>query len=188
MHAYRSSGYRALDWVESETGDPELRPLTGVWKDQRIGVLSRNKILLDYAAERITRREQNVTIVPTWTTISGLGLGLVDNMFSILGSNSCTPAGSNFSDLFPQIPFSTGGLANTVNRWTWIKPTTPNGILDTWNKQPTTNRDLLVRRTLEQDARRFSLISHFASPSPIPLDPFPTIPLPVWVWDNEDMP
>ena len=109
-------------------------------------------------------------------------------MFSILGKNSCTPAGSTFSDLFSQIPISTGSPANAADRWRWIKPTTPNGILDTWNKQPTAARDTLVRRTLEQDARRFSLISHFASPSPILLEPFPAIPLPVWVWDNEDRP
>jgi hypothetical protein len=188
MHAYRSSGYRALDWVEFETGDAEVSALSSVWKSQCIGVLSRNRTKLDKAAEDITRREQNVTIVPTWTTISGLGFGLVDNMFSILGENSSTPAGLNFSDLFPQIPFATGNLANTVDRWIWIKPTTPNGILDTWNKQPLATRDMLVRRTLEQDARRFSLISNFASPSSIPFDPLPAIPLPVWVWDNEDVP
>jgi hypothetical protein len=188
MHAYRSSGYRALDWIENETGDPEVRALTGVWKNHCIGVLSRNRTKLDKVAENITDREQNVTIVPTWTTISSLGFGLVDNMFSILGKNSSTPAGLNFSDLFPQLPVSTGSLANTADRWTWIKPTTPNGILDTWNKQPIATRDMLVRRTLEQDARRFSLISDFASPSLIPLGPIPAIPLPVWVWDNEDVP
>jgi hypothetical protein len=121
-------------------------------------------------------------------TISSLGFGLVDNMFSILGKNSSTPAGLNFSDIFPQIPVSTGSLANTANRWVWINPTNPNGILDTWNKQPLATRDMLVRRTLEQDARRFSLISDFASPSSIPFDPLPAIPLPVWVWDNEDVP
>ena len=190
MHAYRSSGYRALDWVATETGESEVTALVnkGVWRNQRIGVLSSNKLLLDDVAFKITDREQNVTIVPTWTTISSLGYGLVDNIFSILGSNSCTPAGRNFSDLFPQIPVSTGSLSNTANRWTWIKPTTPNGILDTWNKQTTASRDTLVRRTLEQYARRFSLISYFPSPSPIPLGPLPSIPLPVWVWDNEDVP
>jgi hypothetical protein len=126
--------------------------------------------------------------LPQTVTISSLGFGLVDNMFSILGKNSSTPSGLNFSDLFPQLPVSTGSLANTADRWTWIKPATPNGILDTWNKQPIATRDMLVRRTLEQDARRFSLISDFVSPSLIPLGPIPAIPLPVWVWDNEDVP
>ena len=182
MHAYRSSGYRALDWVETETGEAEVSALSGVWKDLRMGILNHDKSLMDNVASKITEREQNVTIVPTWTVISGLGIGLVDNLFSILGSNSCTPAGMNFSDLFPQFPTSTGNLANTANRWIWIKPTTINGILDTWNNQPTSTRDTLVRRTLEQDARRFSLISHFPHPPPTPV-----VPLPVWVWDSEDI-
>ena len=184
MHAYRSSGYRALDWVADETGEPEVFALTtaNVWKDLRMGILNHDKSLMDNVASKITEREQNVTIVPTWTVISGLGIGLVDNLFSILGSNSCTPAGMNFSDLFPQFPTSTGNLANTANRWIWIKPTTINGILDTWNNQPTSTRDTLVRRTLEQDARRFSLISHFPHPPPTPV-----VPLPVWVWDSEDI-
>jgi hypothetical protein len=114
------------------------------------------------------------------TTISSLGFGFVDNMFSILGKNSSTPAGLNFSDLFPQIPVSTGSLANTADRWTWIKPATPNGILDTWNKQPFGMRDTLVTRKLGDDARRFSIISNFASPLPIAI--------PVLVWDDEDVP
>jgi hypothetical protein len=101
-------------------------------------------------------------------------------MFSILGKNSSTPAGLNFSDLFPQIPVSTGSLANTADRWTWIKPATPNGILDTWNKQPFGMRDTLVTRKLGDDARRFSIISNFASPLPIAI--------PVLVWDDEDVP
>jgi hypothetical protein len=113
-------------------------------------------------------------------TISSLGFGLVDSMFSILGKNSSTPAGLNFSDLFPQIPISTGSLANTADRWTWIKPATPNGILDTWNKQPFGIRDTLVTRKLGEDARRFSIISSFASPLPIAI--------PVLVWDDEDVP
>jgi hypothetical protein len=113
-------------------------------------------------------------------TISSLGFGLVDSMFSILGKNSSTPAGLNFSDLFPQIPVSTGSLANTADRWTWIKPATPNGILDTWNKQPFGIRDTLVTRKLGDDARRFSIISNFASPLPIAI--------PVLVWDDEDVP
>jgi hypothetical protein len=180
MHAYRSSGYRALDWVATETGELESDALVRakVWKNQRLGTLGRNKVLLDKVGADITDREQNVTIVPTWTTISGLGFGLVDNMFSILGKNSSTPAGLNFSDLFPQIPISTGSLANTADRWTWIKPATPNGILDTWNKQPFGIRDTLVSRKLGEDARRFSIISNFANP----------LPIPVLVWDNEDVP
>jgi hypothetical protein len=85
-------------------------------------------------------------------TISSLGFGLVDNMFSILGKNSSTPAGLNFSDISPQIPVSTGSLANTANRWVWINPTTPNGILDTWNKKPLATRDMLVRHSRQASA------------------------------------
>ena len=184
MHAYRSSGYRALDWVAAETGEVEVDALVraGVWKDLRIGILNHDKSLLDGAALRITDREQNVTIVPTWGVISGLFLGTTNWMFSVLGENSCTPSGIRFSDLFPQFPVPTGSLTNTADRWTWIRPTTTNGILDTWNKLPTATRDTLVRRTLEQDARRFSLISHFPHPLPTPV-----VALPVWVWDNEDV-
>jgi len=181
MHAYRSSGYRALDWVETETGEAEVTALTGVWKDMRIGVLNHDKVLLDDVSLRITRREQNVTIVPTWNVISGLFAGTTEWMFSVLGENSCTPSGLKFSDLFPQLPTPTGSLANTVNRWDWIKPATPDGILDTWNKHPVATRDTLVARTLEYDARRFSLISHY----PVPLIISPV--LPVWVWDDEDV-
>jgi hypothetical protein len=114
----------------------------------------------------------------TMKVVSSRGFGLVDNMFSILGENSSTPAGLNFSDLFPQIPVSTGSLANTANRWVWINPTTPNGILDTWNKQPFGTRETLAGSKLGFDARRFSIISNFASP----------LPLPVLVWDSEDVP
>jgi hypothetical protein len=183
MHAYRSSGYRALDWVETETGDPEARALVsaGVWKDLRVGILNHDKALLDGAAMRITEREQNVTIVPTWGVISGLFLGTTNWMFSVLGENSCTPSGLKFSDLFSQFPLPTGSLANTADRWIWIQPTTPDGILDTWNKHPTATRDTLVGATLEWDARRFSLISHY----PVPLVISPVFP--VWVWDNEDV-
>jgi hypothetical protein len=183
MHAYRSSGYRALDWVETETGEAEVSALSGVWKRLRIGILNHDKITLDRVALDITDREQNVTIVPTWGVISGLFLGTTNWMFSVLGENSCTPSGLDFSDLFPKFPVPTGSLANTAHRWTWIRPTTANGILDTWNKHPIANRDTLVRRTLEQDARRFSMISHFPHPLPTPV-----VALPVWVWDNEDVP
>ena len=193
MHAYRSSGYRALDWVETETGEAEVSALSGVWKNLRIGILNHDKATLDQVALDITRREQNVTIVPTWSVISGLFHGTTKWMFSILGENSCTPSGLDFIDIFPiayvtippmvtPIPVMTGSLANTANRWDWIKPFTSDGILDTWNKQPTATRDTLVGRTLEWDARRFSLISHFPHPLPTPV-----VALPVWVWDNEDL-
>ena len=181
MHAYRSSGYRALDWVATETGEVESFALMNadVWKDMRQGILSSDKLLLDSVAERITNREQNITIVPTWATISSLGVGgIVDWIFSYLSKNSCTPGGGDFRDMFP-----VGVLSNTADRWMWIKSTTTNGILDTWNNLPEANRESLVVRTIEQDARRFSLISHFASPLPVPV-----VPLPVWVWDNEDVP
>lgn len=182
MHAYRSSGYRALDWVETATGEAEVSALSGVWRDLRIGILSHDKSLLDGVAEAITEREQNITIVPTWAIISGLFAGTTDWMFSVLGKNSSTPSGFDFSDFFPQFPSPTGSLPNTADRWTWIKPTTIGGILDTWNYEPVARRELLVGRYLEEDARRFSLISHFGSPAPLLV-----IPLPVWVWDHEDV-
>lgn len=183
MHAYRSSGYRALDWVETTTGEAEVSALSGVWKDMRMGILNHDKDLLDDVSLRITRREQNVTIVPTWTVISGLFGGTADWMFSVLGKNSCTPAGIDFSDLFPQFPLpAAGSLANTADRWLWIQPATAGGILDTWNKLPTAARDALVRSNLELDARRFSRVHQIAYQ-------FPTyLYLPIWVWDNEDVP
>lgn len=183
MHAYRSSGYRALDWVETETGEAEVSALSGVWMRLRIGILNHNKLILDKVALDITDREQNVTIVPTWGVISGLFFGTTDWMFSVLGTNSCMPSGLDFRDLFLQLPVPTGSLSNTADRWTWIQPTTSDGVLDTWNKHPTATRETLVRRTIEQDARRFSLISHFPRPLPTPV-----VALPVWVWDNEDVP
>jgi hypothetical protein len=195
MHAYRSSGYRALDWVAEETGEIEVDALVtaGVWKDLRKGILNHDKALLDNVALIITAREQNVTIIPTWSVISGLFGGTTDWMFSVLGQNSCTPSGLDFLDVFPitfvhippmttPVAVMTGSLASTTDRWIWIEPGTLDGILDTWNKHPLAARDSLVRNTLEQDARRFSRVHQIAYQFPNYLY------LPIWVWDNEDVP
>jgi hypothetical protein len=152
MHAYRSSGYRALDWVAG-TGEPESVALVArdVWKNLRQGILDHNKALLDQAALDTTDREQNVTIVPAWTTISSLGVfGIVDWTFTYLATNPCTPSGGNFKAMFPA-----GTLSNTVDRWNWIRASTPNGILDTWNTLPQANRAAFVGSTLKSDATRF---------------------------------
>lgn len=180
MHAYRSSGYRALDWVDTETGEPEARAMVAadVWKNLRMGVLNHDKVILDRSSLDITDREQNVTIVPTWGVISSLGVGIVDWIFSVRATNSCTPSGGDFRVMFPGKQ-----LSNTGDRWNWIKPTTLDGVMDAWNKHPEPDRETLVRRALEQDARRFSLISHFPHALPTPV-----VALPVWVWDDEDVP
>jgi hypothetical protein len=167
MHAYRSSGYRALDWVAG-TGEPESFALVGsnVWKDMRIGILNHDKDLLDLTAEKVTDREQNVTIVRAWAVISALTSGgLLDWTFTHLAKNPCTPLGGDFKAMFP-----TGTLSNTLDRWNWIKPITIDGVLRTWNAMPEANRAVLVGRTLKTDADRFTVF-----------------PLPVFVWDHEDI-
>lgn len=167
MHAYRSSGYRALDWVAA-TGERESLALVtaNVWKNLRIGVLTHNKILIDQAALDTTDREQNETIVRSWTAISALGTGgILDWLFTYLSKNPCTPAGGNFKYMFP-----TGTLSNTIDRWNWIKPITIDGVLRTWNATPEATRATLVATTLKADADRFTVF-----------------PLPVFVWDHEDI-
>jgi hypothetical protein len=173
-HAYRSSGYRAIEYVATETGDVEAPLMLSAWRDLHQGVLDHDKTIIDSAALEITDREQSHTIVPTWATISGLGLGFVDDMFSILGKNSCSPSGLDFPDLFPA---STGNLANTTDRWTWIQPGTPGGILDTWNTEVLSRKLSLTGDALKADAERFSTFSNLTG----------TV-IPILSWDDEDIP
>lgn len=126
------------------------------------------------AAHRITNLEQNVTIVPTWQVIDGLFLGLADYMFTILGKNSCTPSGLDFSDMYPLF---SGSLANRAHRWSWIDPATPGGVLQTWNLEPMVRKIALVRLPLNIDAERFSWLSRNL-----------TTAVPVLCWDDEDIP
>lgn len=182
-HAFRSSGYEAIEWVATKTEDVEAPLMLSAWGDLRQGILDHDKALIDRAALKITDREQNHTIVPTWTTISGLGLGFVDEMFSVLGKNSCSPAGLNFTDLFDvaYLPRSTppkplGNLANAANRWTWINSGTPGGILDTWESEPLARKLSLSGDSMKSDAERFSIFSG------------PSSPVPVLSWDDLDVP
>lgn len=167
MHAYRSSGYRALDWVAG-TGERESQALVlkNVWINMRLGTLSHNTSLLNQAALDMTDREQNVTIVPTWASITSLSSGpILDWVFTQRATNPCTPSGVNFKDMFP-----TGSLSNTVDRWNWIQPATISGVMHTWNNIPEANRSVLVGANLKDDAKRFTLTS-----------------LGVFVWDHEDI-
>jgi hypothetical protein len=139
--------------------------------------------------KRIQRKDVNsrgltrMAIVPTWTVISGLGLGLVDDMFSILGTNSCTPAGLDFTALFDvsTLPRSTppkplGNLAVAADRWVWIQPGTAGGILDTWNTQPMARKLSLSGDSLKSDAMRFSTFSKVSTL------------IPILSWDDADIP
>lgn len=42
-------------------------------------------------------------------------------------------------------------------RWDWIKPSTPTGILNTWNTAPIATKHRHVYAHLTQDAKRFAL-------------------------------
>lgn len=175
-HAYRSSGYRAIDYVATQTADPDAIFLVGSWKDLEEGVLANSKFLNESASVEIADREQNHVIVSAMTTLSTLGFGLVEDMFSLLGANPCSPSGADFSDIFPQIPLSTGSLTNTADRWTWIDPSTAGGIMDTWTKEPILRKLALVEAFQIDDATRFSIVHQL---SPV---------LPILVWDDEDIP
>jgi hypothetical protein len=182
-HAFRSSGYEAIEWVATNTQDSDAPLLLGAWSDFRQGVLDHDKILIDSAALRITDREQNHVIVPTWTVISGLGIGLAGDMFSILAKNTCAPAGLDFTDLFDvsTLPRSTppkplGNLAVAAYRWVWIEPRTVGGILDTWNTQPMSRKLSLTGDSLKSDAMRFSIFSKVSPHIPILLQDDADIP------------
>ena len=154
MHAFRSSGFWALDWVaDNDPVDQEALELQrkNVWFRLYDGVMRHNTALLDRSALDITDREQNVTIVDTWTHISALGFGLVDDMFSIFAKNSMSPLGGNFRAMFPL-----GNLATTADRWDWIKPTTTSGVLDTWNTAPIANKQSYTYSHMTIDAKRFT--------------------------------
>jgi len=119
--------------------------------------MGHSKSLIETAAEGMTDREQNVIIVSTWTVISSLGVGFVDDIFTVVAKNPCTPQGLDFTDLFPYGSGS-ASLANTTNRWTWINSATPGGILDTWMNHPLPNRLTLVGTAMRWDAIRFASI------------------------------
>jgi hypothetical protein len=44
-----------------------------------------------------------------------------------------------------------------TDRWDWIKPTTPTGILNTWNTAPIATKHSYVYGYLTTDAKRFAL-------------------------------
>ena len=164
MHAYRSSGYRAIQWTANETNDREAVALSISWRNLRYGVLDHDKAILDSVALDIAKREQNVIIEPTWTKISALPSGgAVDLIFNYKAKNPCAPMGRDFHDLFPS-----ANLSDTDSRWSWVNPDTPDGIIDTWNKLPEATRASLVGKTSKVDATRFCVLS------------------PVLVWDDED--
>jgi hypothetical protein len=153
--------------------------------------------LIEDAAREITDYEQNVVIVPTWQSISGMTTGpLLEAIFSILGKNSCTPSGKDFSELFRQ-PFMpppssdvitpgappllpTGSLANTADRWHWIRPETQDGILDTWTSEGLTRKLLLTDSPMRSDGHRFSVLSAASVPTG-------TL-VPIRCWDDDDNP
>ena len=182
-HAYRSSGIEAIEWVEENiTHDEDARVLLSAWRLLHQGVLDHDKSFIVRAATQITDREQNHTIAPTWAVISTLGEGFADDMFSVLGKNSSSPQGLNFTDIFDLYtwarsspPKPLGNLADAANRWEWIRPETSNGILDTWNSQPLSRKLSLSVDSLKNDSLRFSILSQF------PL-------LPILSSDDEDVP
>jgi hypothetical protein len=154
MHAFRSSGFWALDWVAAnDPNDEEAKELRAkrVWRDLYDGIKNHDTTLLNNSALNITDREQNVTIVDTWTHISALGFGLVDDMFSIFAKNSMSPLGGNFRAMFPS-----GNLASTADRWDWINPATTSGVLDTWNTSPIASKQSYTYSHLTIDAKRFT--------------------------------
>jgi hypothetical protein len=173
-HAFRNSGTQALQHVIDTYSDEDASFLMLAWLELRQGILDQDNSLIESAARRITDREQNVTIVPTWQVIDGLFFGMADYMFTILGTNSCTPSGIDFSDLYPLL---SGNLANTADRWNWIDPATSGGILQTWNSEPLVRKLTLARLPLNIDAERFSWLSSHI-----------TTAVPVLCWDDEDIP
>lgn len=179
-HAYRSSGFWAISHVAT-TGDQDAVALRPNWIDLHKGVLSHNKTLIESAAKEITRREQNEIIVPTWAVISSLGAAFVDDIFTVVAKNPCTPHGLDFTDLYP---YSLGSpsLSNTANRWTWIDSATPGGILATWNAHPLADRLVLVATPMKLDSIRFASI--YAPPTTI--GGFET--LPILSRDHQDVP
>jgi alpha-tubulin suppressor-like RCC1 family protein len=186
LHAYRSSGYRAIEHVAQVDLDPDADALSAAWKELHQGVLDNDWTLLNSAAQEFADHEQNQVIVPTWNSISGMTSGpipvgsVLEMMFSALGKNPCTPSGLDFTDLFPlsapPLPLPTGNLANATDRWTWIRASTPGGILDTWNSEPASRKFTLTGVPLRQDAQRFSF---FSTGGPA---------VPIQCWDHQDTP
>ena len=189
LHAYRSSGYRAINHVAVTTGDADAVALALAWEELHQGVLHNDWTLLNSAAQKFADHEQNQVIVPTWTSISGMTSGpipvgsVLEMIFSVLGKNPCTPSGLDFTDLFPLTPpplsLPSGNLADAADRWTWIKASTPGGILDTWNSEPSSRKFSLTGVPLWQDAQRFSLFSTLGTT--IGAD------IPILCWDHEDI-
>lgn len=187
LHAYRSSGYRAIEHVAVTTGDADAVALALAWEELHQGILDHDWTLLNSAAQKFADHEQNRVIVPTWTSISGMTSGpipvgsVLEMMFSVLGKNPCTPSGLDFMDLFPLTPppvaLPSGNLADATDRWTWIKASTPGGILDTWNSEPFARKSSLTDVPLRDDAQRFSFFSAGGGPA-----------TPIQCWDHEDTP
>lgn len=186
LHAYRSSGYRAINHVAVTTGDADAVALALAWEELHLGVLDNDWTLLNSAAQKFADHEQNQVIVPTWTSISGMTSGpipvgsVLEMMFSVLGKNPCTPSGLDFIDLFPLTPppvsLPSGNLADATDRWTWIMASTPGGILDTWDLEPFSRKYSLTVVPLRDDAQRFSFFSTGGPATPIQC------------WDHEDTP
>jgi hypothetical protein len=179
FHAYRSSGYYAVEHALMGSTDESETVILGAFLDIGEGDLSGDASLLKAAAKEITRVEQNTIVVPTWIKIRQTFLTLGDDVFSALAENSATPNGVDFDDIFtvtadllppyPILPPLTkpyGNLSVTADRWTWI--TYPSeGVFDAfWYG------DANVYKNLREDAARFDLAP---------------IGFAVQVWDHEDV-
>jgi hypothetical protein len=184
MHAFRNSGFWAHDWVDANDGnDVEASAMIAedVWTNLYFGIKNHDAVLLNESAYDITDREQNITIVDTWTNISALGAGFVDDMFTVLAKNSMSPFGDDFRDLYP----ATKSLANTADRWDWIQPTTATGVLNTWNTAPIAAKHAFTYSYLVDDGKRFSSMKYVTL---IPGYPSPTLIPPILCNDDKDIP
>jgi hypothetical protein len=74
----------------------------------------------------------------------------------------------------------------TADRWDWIKPSTPTGILNTWNTAPIATKRGYVYGHLTTDAKRFSLakITSFDTST----NSIVTVHLPIKCNDDKDIP
>lgn len=92
------------------------------------------------------------------------------------------PLGDDFRDLFP----APKQMTYKTDRWDWIKPSTPTGILSTWNTAPIATKHAYVYSYLTSDAMRFSLV-RVTTIDPI-TSSLITFPLPIFCNDDKDVP